>query len=62
MISSSKEEKEIFFLFYFDITKEKEEFGEINFDNKEDCPKCIFTKKSGGKDENGKLSKVFKYA
>ena len=62
MISSSKEEKEIFFLFYFDITKEKEEFGEINFDNKEDCPKCIFTKKSGGKDENGKLIKVFKYA
>ena len=61
MIISDNEEREIYFLIYFDEINVKQEFGEINFDNKEDCPKCIFTKKTGEKDGNGKLIKVFKY-
>lgn len=64
MIDISKkknEEKEIYFLIYFDNIKDIEGAGEVKFQNEENCPKCVFTKKTEVKGGNERLIKIFKY-
>ena len=61
-ISEKKvEKKEYFFLIFFDNIKDIEGIGEVKIQNKENCPKCIFTKKIETKGGNGRLIKIFKY-
>ena len=55
------EEREIYFLIYFDKIKDIEGAGEIKFQNEENCPKCVFTKKTEVKGGNERLIKIFKY-